>query len=102
MRARLYSRPGCHLCEEMKGVVARASRATGVLVEIEEVDISADADLEAQYGQEIPVLEVDGRRVAKYRISVDDAQRLLRARQAGNAAETPTGRAGGPTPDDAN
>ncbi len=84
MRFRLYSRPGCHLCEDMKAVIAAAARATGVPVSIDEVDISTDPSLEARYGQEIPVLELDGRKVAKYRIGADAAARMIRAGEAGD------------------
>jgi glutaredoxin len=70
----LYSRPGCHLCAEMKAVIERVRTAHPV--NLREVDISADADLERRYGTEIPVLEIDGKKVAKYRI---DERALLRA-----------------------
>ena len=77
----LYSRPGCHLCDEMKAVVERVTRAAGVPARIEEVDISTDAGLEARYGMEIPVLLVDGKKAAKYRVTEDELTRLLAARQ---------------------
>ncbi len=79
----IYSRPGCHLCDEMKAVVHRVSRA--VPLSLEEIDISADAALEAQYGLEIPVLMVEGKKAAKYRIGEEELRRLLagRAGQAG-------------------
>jgi len=71
----LYSRPGCHLCDEMKETVARATRS--LPVELTEVDISTDADLERLYGLEIPVLLIDGKKAAKYRISTEDLLRRL-------------------------
>ena len=74
----LYSRPGCHLCEEMKTVVARVASAQSMTVE--EIDISTDPELEARYGLEIPVLEIDGRKVAKYRIDEATLRRVLTAR----------------------
>jgi hypothetical protein len=74
----LYSRPGCHLCDEMKAVVERASRSFPLRVS--EIDISTDPALEALYGLEIPVLVVNGRKAAKYRISEGDLTRLLAAR----------------------
>jgi thiol-disulfide isomerase/thioredoxin len=77
----LYSRPGCHLCDEMKAVVQRVARAAEVPITIEEIDISTDPDLEARYGLEIPVLLVDGKRAAKYRISEDELMRILAARK---------------------
>jgi hypothetical protein len=76
----IYSRPGCHLCDEMKTVVRRVAAATPAPIAIEEVDISTDPDLEARYGLEIPVLVVDAMKVAKHRISEAELARLVRAR----------------------
>jgi len=77
----LYSRPGCHLCEEMKAVIARVARTTPL--RLEEVDISTDATLEQAYGLEIPVLMVEGRKAAKYRVTEDELRRILRGRTDG-------------------
>jgi thioredoxin-related protein len=77
----VYSKPGCHLCDEMKTVVARVGRLRPLVVE--EVDISGDASLEALYGLEIPVLIVNGRKAAKYRISDSELIRILEGRGAG-------------------
>jgi glutaredoxin len=74
----VYSRPGCHLCEEMKATIDRVARHVPLTMHV--VDISADADLEARYGLEIPVLVVNGKKAAKYRISEEELLRLLRAR----------------------
>jgi hypothetical protein len=72
----LYSRPGCHLCDDMKAVVGPiAGRLTAPL---DEIDISTSADLEARFGTEIPVLFVNGRKAFKYRVSSADLQRYLR------------------------
>ncbi len=76
---RLYSRPGCHLCEEMKAIVDRVVRLQPHTV-VEEVDISNDPDLEARYGLEIPVLEIDGRKIAKYRITEGDLRKAIESR----------------------
>lgn len=77
MKLTLYSKPGCHLCEEMKAVV---SKVTGQFpVALEEIDISTDPRLMKQYGEEIPVLTVDGRKIAKYRISEAELVRRLSA-----------------------
>ena len=76
----LYSRPGCHLCDEMKTVVARVIGLTRARVTVEEIDISTDPALEARYGLEIPVLLVDGKRAAKYRVTEAELTRLLQSR----------------------
>jgi glutaredoxin len=77
----LYSRPGCHLCDEMKAIVARVVRPLGGRVTLQEVDISGDAELEARYGLEIPVLMIDGKRAAKYRVTEADLVRALERRE---------------------
>ena len=76
----LYSRSGCHLCDEMKALVTRVTREAGDSVALEEVDISSDPKLEARYGIEIPVLIVNGRKVAKYRVTEAELARILNAR----------------------
>ena len=76
----IYSRPGCHLCDEMKTLVRRVVRSVTAPVTIEEIDISTDPDLEVRYGVEIPVLLVDGRKVAKYRVSEKELRRMLATR----------------------
>jgi thiol-disulfide isomerase/thioredoxin len=82
----IYSRPGCHLCDEMKAVVQRVADAAEPPLAVEEIDITTDPALEARYGLEIPVLLVDGRKVAKYRIDEAALLRILR---------DPAGEAGG-------
>ena len=77
----LYSRPGCHLCDEMKAIVQRVARASAVPIRIEEIDISIDPVLEERYGVEIPVLLVDGRKAAKHRVTDMELTRMLAARQ---------------------
>ena len=73
----IYSRPGCHLCDEMKAVVARVAGPQGGSVVVREVDISGDPDLEARYGVEIPVLLIDGKKAAKYRVTAETLARML-------------------------
>ena len=74
----LYSRPGCHLCDDMKAVIARVARS--IPLTLEEIDISGDAGLEGRYGLEIPVLMVDGKMAAKHRITEAELERVLRER----------------------
>lgn len=77
---RLYSRPGCHLCEDMKAIVDRVVRSEKNPLTVAEVDISGDPELEARYGLEIPVLEIDGTKIAKYRITETDLRKAICAR----------------------
>jgi hypothetical protein len=82
----IYTRPACHLCQEMKVIVERVVRDTHTQARIEEIDIAGDADLEARYALEIPVLLVNGKKAAKYRISEKELTRILKSR-AGSAGE---------------
>lgn len=61
----LYSKAGCHLCDEMRVVAERAAAAAGVTLEV--VDIVRDAALLARYRHEIPVLLLDGQEIARHR-----------------------------------
>ena len=66
----IYSRPGCHLCDEAKEVIERVRRR--VAFDLKVVNIETDQDLEKQYGDQIPVVFVNGVKVFKYR--VDEAE----------------------------
>jgi hypothetical protein len=64
----------------MKAVVQRVVHANKAPIAVEEIDISTSGDLEARYGLEIPVLLVDGRKAAKYRVTDGELTRLLAAK----------------------
>ena len=85
----IYSRPGCHLCEEMKALVSRVAGTIDTPISISEIDISADPELHESYGLEIPVLLVNGTKAAKYRTTEEELRRILagRAREAGGAGK---------------
>jgi len=70
-----YSRPDCCLCEDMKTVLAQVRRDTPF--DLEEIDIETDPELESRYGQEIPVLFVNGRKAFKYRLTASELRRRL-------------------------
>lgn len=63
----LLTRPGCHLCDQMKAVLDRAMR--GLSLEVREVDISKDPSLEERHGMDIPVLFIDGEKAFEHRVS---------------------------------
>lgn len=54
----LYGKPGCHLCEDAREVVAAVCADLGE--EFAEIDITADPALMSRYGEQIPVTVVDG------------------------------------------
>jgi glutaredoxin len=83
VRLTIYGKPGCHLCDEMKMLVHRvvAERGNGAAIALDEVDISTDRELLALYGLEIPVLLIDGAKVAKYRVSEEELRRMVTGRR---------------------
>jgi glutaredoxin len=66
-RVWLLVRAGCHLCDEARSVVHRVVAEVGVGVV--EQDVDADADAAARYGEQVPVVFVDGVQVDFWRIS---------------------------------
>jgi glutaredoxin len=71
----IYTRPGCHLCDEMKQIVVPVAARHQYTVQ--EVDISQDEQLESQFGNDIPVLFVNGRKAFKYRVTAGRLRRRL-------------------------
>lgn len=57
-RVRLYSRPGCHLCDDARTIIERVCEQRGT--SYDEVDITTSAELLQEYGEQIPVTFVDG------------------------------------------
>jgi len=61
----LLSKPGCHLCDDARAVVAEVVAAVGDKVRapitVDELSILDDPDLLEKYSEEIPVLLINGR-----------------------------------------
>jgi glutaredoxin len=73
-RVTLYSRPGCHLCDDARTVIERVCADLGE--EYAEVFIDDDPALAERFGEEVPVTFVDGRQHDFWRV---DEQRLRTA-----------------------
>ena len=63
----------------MKAVVDRVATREPLTLQV--VDISGNPELEGRYGWEIPVLLVNGRKAAKYRIREEELTRILKGRE---------------------
>ncbi len=75
---KLLSRPGCHLCDQMRTEVDRL--LTGEPHEWEIVDVDSDDEIARRWSDSIPVLFVNGRLFAKVRVPKLAARvRILRA-----------------------
>jgi glutaredoxin len=72
----LYTRPGCHLCEEAKALIEPMLGEFGVT--LREVNIDEDAVLRQRYGTEIPLIFIGSRKAAKHRVDPVKFRRQLR------------------------
>ena len=77
VEVRVYSAPGCHLCDVAKELLEEERRRYGF--ELVEIDITGDPELEAAYREQIPVVFVDGRKAFKYHVDPAELQRRLNA-----------------------
>ena len=65
----IYSRPGCHLCDEAKQVIAAAGCADDYT--LAEIDIESDQDLLRRYKNDIPVITINGVEMFRHRLTVE-------------------------------
>ena len=79
-RVLLLGKPGCHLCDEARQVVAAVTAELGV--DWEERDILADPDLQEQYAELIPVVLVDGVQHDYWRVDADRLRAVLAPRRS--------------------
>jgi glutaredoxin len=75
LQVTLYTRPGCHLCEEAKAQIAPLLQRVGVA--LREVNIDEDAALRERYNVDVPVIFLGLRKVAKHRVDVKQFRRQL-------------------------
>ena len=77
----MYSKPGCHLCDDAWQILVAARAELGY--SLERVNIETDDDLMKLYGEEIPVVTLNEKMLFKYHV---DAKRLAAACRARRSA----------------
>lgn len=82
-QAVVYSRAGCHLCEQLIEELLPLVRGRW---QVEVIDIDANADLVSNYNDRVPVLEVDGNMVCQWRLDRSAVERILLAESAADGA----------------
>jgi glutaredoxin len=75
----VYHAAGCHLCKRALDQVRRLQAELGF--DLEEILIDGDAELEAEYRELIPVVEIAGRQAFTYYVHEDAFRRRLAAAQ---------------------
>ena len=71
----LFTRVGCHLCEEAERVLEGERAATPFHLEL--VDIDRDPELVRRYGVRVPVVAVDGVELFEYEVPTDQLRAWL-------------------------
>jgi glutaredoxin len=72
----IYSRPGCHLCDDAKAAITSAG--CGDQFTLEEVNIESDDELLRKYKYDIPVIAIDGVERFIHRVNPSDFIRVIR------------------------
>jgi glutaredoxin len=72
----IYSRRGCHLCEEAKAQIAPLLKEFSA--RLTEINIDEDPDLRARYDYDVPVIFLGPRKAAKHRVDLVQFRRQLR------------------------
>ena len=62
----IYSRPGCHLCDEAKAAIEKSGLSD--CYTLEEVNIESDDELLRKYKHDIPVIMIDGQEAFRHRV----------------------------------
>ena len=74
-RLQLMTREGCHLCEAAADALAPVAAEAGLAVV--PVDVDGDPDLQAEFGDRVPVLLLDGREHSYFTVDVPRLRRDL-------------------------
>jgi glutaredoxin len=73
----VYTREQCHLCADAIETIERVADSVPTEVEIREIDVDADPELAAEYGERVPYVLLDDRPQFKYRVDEGELRRQL-------------------------
>jgi glutaredoxin len=74
----VYSRPGCHLCDDAKLAIETAGCTDRFT--LEEVNIESDSELLRKYQHDIPVVMIDGVEAFRHRVDKDQFRELVQVK----------------------
>jgi glutaredoxin len=81
IRVVVYTKPGCHLCDDACAIVGRISRQQSVGWTA--IDITDDEKLMSQWAEYVPVIVVDGEVHDWFRVDEDRLRAALRGQESG-------------------
>ncbi|MFK5913997.1 MAG: glutaredoxin family protein, partial [Woeseiaceae bacterium] len=71
----VFSRLGCHLCEDMLALIPQYIEGTGLVLEV--IDIDEDPDLREKYDRLVPALNAGDREICHYFLDVKALQQYI-------------------------
>ena len=72
----LYTKPGCHLCDDALDVLQRVQKLQPFT--LEEVNVQDDPALLAEYGDQTPVVTLNGTFLFEYEVDETRLRQLLK------------------------
>ena len=75
-RVVIYSRPGCHLCDEAKAAILSAGCSDQFV--LEEINIESDEELLRKYKYDIPVIMIDGIESFMHRVDANEFETRIK------------------------
>ena len=72
----IYSRPGCHLCEDAKEIIERVQARYPFSLRV--INIEPDPELEKAYGEQIPVVLINGNKAFKYHVDEHELEQKVK------------------------
>jgi glutaredoxin len=76
IQVEIYSRPGCHLCDEAKEVIDRVRLRIPFVFRV--INIETDLDLEKAYREQIPVVFINGNKAFKYHVDERELEKKVK------------------------
>jgi 4a-hydroxytetrahydrobiopterin dehydratase len=74
----LYTRDGCHLCDQAKAAIRAAESLYRLRIDLREVDIDTDADLHARFTNDVPVIYVGGKEAFRHQVDPRQLAEVVR------------------------
>jgi glutaredoxin len=75
----LYTRKDCCLCDAMKAVIHQVAAQTPLA--LKEIDVDGSPEIQEKYGNEVPVLFINGRKAFKYRVTRGELGKKLKVKR---------------------
>ena len=75
----IYTRKDCCLCDEMKNVIHQVAGQTPLA--LEEIDVDGAPEIQEKYGNDVPVLFINGRKAFKYRVTREELEKKLKVKR---------------------